>query len=78
MAGTILEPPASLEPQVIQAQKIAALEKRIRDLELALSARVAISSGAPTGGADGQEYVDSSTNRRWTRVAGVWRYVTLT
>jgi hypothetical protein len=75
--------PTLLEPRAIDsdarlAQKIAALEQRINDLERT-QASIPVVGGAPTSvSGDGQMAGDSVNTRLWLRVSGTWRYVTLT
>lgn len=58
-------------------QRIAELEERVRALERAPTFQqfTGAPSTSPPNGAGG---VQSDTPRLWLRVAGVWRYTTLT
>lgn len=70
--ATLLEPRPT-NPGLRNAQKIAELEKRIRDLERTQRVFPQI-IGAPTSAAaDGSGAVDTTGPYLWVRVNGVWR-----
>lgn len=69
---TLLEP-APINKDQRQAQKLAELEKRIRDLERTQAVFPQV-SGTPTAdAADGSGAVDTAGPYLWVRVGGVWR-----
>lgn len=77
---TILQPPFGAgDPQAQTRRALALLESRVEMLERQLG-KVSVQAGAPGAGPapDGMLAGDSTNNRIWLRVNGVWKYTALT
>jgi hypothetical protein len=70
-------PTEQVTPEVALRAKVAALERRIATLERETRIPMTTVAGV-TGGRDGSMAGSADTPRLWLKVAGTWRYTTLT